>query len=90
MVGIKETREALIGVNELTYLLVKHFKDGIQLTDFMKMWKELGSDPELIVKFKIAIEGWQSIPAEIADLDILESADLAETQMKFVKKLFSA
>ena len=90
MVGIKETKEALIGMNEFTLLLFKHLADGFDLTDPMKVWNELKSNPVLMIKFKDAIEGYSKIPSEIADLDLSEGLELGNVQLSYVPKFVDA
>jgi len=90
MIGIKETKEALIGMNEFTLLLFKHLADGFDLTDPLDVWDELKSKPELMKKFKAAIDGYGKIPAEVADLDFEEGMELGNVQLSYVPKFVSA
>ena len=90
MVGIKETKEALIGMNEFTLLLFKHLADGFDLSDPYAVWDELKSKPELMIKFKDAIEGYGKIPAEIADLDYNEGIELGNVQLTYGGKFIDA
>ena len=44
--GIKELKEALVGVNELAIFIAMRLKDGIGLDDAMAIWSKLSSDEE--------------------------------------------
>lgn len=72
MSGINNVIEALDGAGAVSTRLIELAKDGIQLTDFIK----LGTDAELIGKLTIAAEGIQNVPAEVKDLDRAETAML--------------
>ena len=89
-IGIKETKEALIGINEFSLLLAKLFKDGAQFTDFAELFSELTSNEDLKAKMKAAWEDIQKIPAEIKDIDLAEGAELGIIQIGYVPKFIEA
>lgn len=88
--GIKETKEALIGVNELSLVLIKHLKDGAQLTDIMAVVDDLKNNPELLEKLKAAKEGIEQVPAEAKDISLIEAGELLMTQVGYVPKIIAA
>lgn len=90
MTGIKETKEALIGVNEVAVLIASKFKDGVQFGDFAAFWEAFKNDAEFKAKMESAYMGYQAIPEEVKDLDIGEGIELAMVQIQYVPKLVAA
>jgi len=90
-IGIKETKEALVGVNELSLALISVLKDGFQFVDDMTaLWSKLQGDTEVNAKMKAALENISMVPAEIKDLDAAEGVELAIEQAKYVPKIIDA
>lgn len=85
--GVKESKEMLVGLNELSLLLVSKFKDGVQFSDFTEMYAHLQSDAEFEAKLKAAYDNYQVIPEEIEDVDAGEGLELASVQLEYVPKL---
>lgn len=83
MTGIKETKEVVEGMLELSVLLAEVFKDGVQASDFLQIMMSLQSDP----RFLEAIKGIQKIPAELVDIDLDESYELLGAVLPYMKKL---
>jgi len=86
-IGIKDTKEALIGVNELTVFFADRFSDGVQLADFEAFWGKLLTDPEFKSKIQNAYEGYAQIPAEAKDISLSEALELVKVQIGYVPKL---
>jgi len=89
-VGIKECKEALIGINELAVVLASVFKDGAQIGDAAVLWAKLQADPEVSAKLVAAYQGVSLIPAEVKDLDLGEGVELVSLQAAYVPKLIAA
>lgn len=89
-VGIKETKEALVGVNELAVLLVLRLKDGAGFDDIMAIWEKLGNDQEFKQKLSDAVKGISEVPAEVKDIDLNEGIDLARLQLDYLPKYIDA
>lgn len=85
-VGVKDTKEAMIGINELSLTLAKTFADGIQFTDVMDLWKKLSEDTAFKDQLLAAYEGWSNISAEVADIDATEALELVGIQMSYVPR----
>jgi hypothetical protein len=88
--GIKETKEALIGINELAVAIAGALKDGLQVGDAAYLWAKLQSDPAMSAKLMAAYEGASKIPAEVKDLDLGEGIELLSVQASYVPKLVAA
>lgn len=84
---MKELKEFIEGMMDLSLCFAEVFKDGIQFKDFMSLWEMLGKNPAIKRKFERAIEGYQNIPAEIKDLDAMEGVELASCLITFMPKL---
>jgi hypothetical protein len=85
-VGIKETKEALVGVNEVSLALMIQFKDGVQATDFPELYAKIVADKEFEAKVKAAYDNYKAIPEEVKDLDPGEALELAGVQLEYVPK----
>ena len=88
--GIKELKEALVGVNELAIFIAMRLKDGIGLDDAMAIWSKLSSDEEFKQKMVAAYDGISQVPAEIKDLDLAEGIELAVLQAQMLPALIAA
>lgn len=88
--GIKETKEAVVGLLKLTAVLAKLFKDGVQATDAAALLAEYQSNPELKSALEEAYKGVQEIPAEVKDLHIAEGVELAMAAMKEIPAVVAA
>jgi len=88
--GVKETKELLEGVLELSLVLISVFKDGVQLQDAMELWDKLGKDPLVKAKFQSAFEGYKSIAVEMKDLDAYEGVELASCLLAFLPRLLES
>lgn len=75
--GIQESKEALIGMMEVSLVLAHVLKDGAQLGDIAAVWARIASDKDLREKMKKALDDIGQVPSEIADLDLQEGLDLA-------------
>lgn len=89
-VGIKETKEMIIGANILTLVLIEKFKDGVQFADFTEMYGELVNDEAVKKAMQDAYENYSVIPEEISDIDALEGLELAEIQLPYINELVNA
>jgi len=84
--GIKETKEMLIGVNEVSLSLCEKLKDGIQFQDGVEFYNELTKDEEFKAKVIAAYDGRQKIPAEVKDVDTGEGLELVAVQLEYMPK----
>ena len=89
-VGVKETKEALVAVNEVSVLMAKRFKDGVQFEDFSAFYDALTKDEDFKAKTKAGWEGAKAIPDEVKDLDIGEGLELAAVQLDYVPAIIDA
>lgn len=90
MAGIKETKELLVGLNEVTLYLIGLLKDGPQLSDVGAFFAKLQSDPEFKAKIEAAYNGFSLIGEELGDLSVSEGLELAKTQFNYVDDLLAA
>lgn len=91
MSGVKETKEALVGVLAVAEVIAKRLKDGVGLDDAMAIVAVISSDEEFKAKMVLAVEGYKAIPEELKDIDLSESVELmvvgGEGIVKIVKEL---
>lgn len=88
---IKETKEALIGINEIALLIATRLKDGLQLVeDISAVIAKLTTDAEFQAKLKDAYENIGAIPEEVKDLQIGEVVELVGVQVGYIPKFVDA
>lgn len=87
---VKETKEFMIGINEISLLLVQRFSDGMQLDDATAIWDKIRNDPDFRAKVEAAYDNYQLIPKELGDLDMAEGMELGATQLQYVPKFLTA
>lgn len=85
--GVKETKEALVGLLALALVLAKHFKDGVQGKDFVAIYADVQSSPELKAKLEAAYEGYNLIDDELKDVSLAEAFELLQAATPEVLKL---
>ena len=88
--GIKETKEAAVGLIKLAAVLGKVFKDGVQATDVALLLAEYQSNPELKAALDEAFAGIQAVPEEIKDINFSEGVDLSIAVIKEIPGLISS
>lgn len=87
--GVKELKEALVGVQELALVLVPILKDGVQVSDAPALWAALGSNEELKQKLFAAWEGVSKVPDEAKDLDMAEAMELVALEVSYLPKFLA-
>lgn len=90
VLGIKETKELVIGVNELAVELVKHLKDGVQVTDALAILDTLKTNEDFKAKLAAAYENVQAVPAEVKDISLVEGMELVMAQAAYLPKIIEA
>ena len=82
--SVKETKEALVAINEIGLFLALQFKDGFQSSDFSAMYEKIIKDHEFKAKLLLAYENYSAIPGELDDLDLGEGLELVKVQTEYV------
>jgi len=90
LLGVKETKEAIIGVNELSLFLCQRLKDGVQVGDAVALWAKLTSDAEFMSKIQAAYDGAALIPAEMKNATFTQDAELIGIQLSYLPKFIEA
>lgn len=88
--GIKETKEALVAGFEVGLLATKRFKDGLQVEDFAAFYEKFTQDEEFKAIVKAGYDNAKAIPAEVADVDLMEGVELSVVAIKYVPKFIDA
>ena len=88
--GIKETKEAIVGLLELATCLAEKFNDGVQVKDFSELWAKLQIDEGFKKKLSDAYEGANGIPAELKDLDLYEGVEMSSVVLAYLPKIVDA
>ncbi len=89
-VGIQETLEVLQAVNELSLVLVKNFKDGVQVSDAVAIVSQLLGDDDFKAKLNKAFENVSKVPAEIAEFGLDDAGVLFSEEIAFIPRVIAA
>lgn len=90
VVGVDGAKAVLKASNELTILLVKQFKDGVQVNDFAEIWNKFSTDEAFKAKMKAVWNLYKSLPAELKDIDAGEGLELAAVQIEYIPAIVEA
>ena len=88
--GYKETGEVLTGVNEVSLVLIKGFRDGVQFSDFYDFYEHWKNNEEFKEKLKAAYENYNIVPDEVGELDAEDYVGLISIQLPYIPKLIDA
>lgn len=88
--SIKESKEALVGVNEVALYFAKALSDGVQFKDFTEFYEALTKDEAFKSKLAAAWEGRHLVKDELKDLDLKESIELVNAQLEYLPKFIEA
>lgn len=83
--GIKETKEALIALNEIGLFFALQFKDGVQASDFTALYDKIVTDHDFKLKLLAAYENYNQIPHEVKDIDVGEGLELVKVQTEYAQ-----
>lgn len=89
-VGIEFSKEVILGVNAMTLLLIKAFKDGAQVTDIPVIINGCLMEPKIKTMFEDLFTKLPNIKAEFSDLDAQEIAELIVMEALFVPEVLKA
>lgn len=83
--GVKETKEALVALNEIGLFFAMQFKDGVQAGDFTTLYEKIIADHDFKLKLLAAYENYNQIPHEVKDIDVGEGLELVKVQTEYVQ-----
>lgn len=86
-VGIKETKEAVIGAMVLGAFLYNKFSDGVQATDFVSIMSKFETDEEFKSMIVAAYTDANKIGEEVKDLDFSEGIELGLAVLQELPKI---
>lgn len=88
---IKETKEVLIALNEVTLVIAEALKDGFDASeDLMIVLNKLLLDEVFKAKIEAAFENISAVGDEIKDIDLNEGIELALVQIGYLPRLLDA
>lgn len=85
-VGIKETKEAGLGLIAVVDLIVAQLKDGAQAADLVAIASKIMADEALKAELLAAVSGWSQIPVECKDIDVAEVLELGQAWVPAILK----
>ena len=86
LVGVKETKEALVAFNEIGLFIASRMKDGIDVDDALAVYSKVIADEAFKKMILEAYDKYDQIPAEIKDIDISEGLELVQVQTSYIDK----
>lgn len=87
--GIRESKEVLVALNELSMEIIKLVKDGLQWKDAVDLYSKLNNS-DLLSKLTKAANGIDAVPDEVKDLNISEAMELAMVQIAYIPRIVDA
>lgn len=89
--GIKETKEVLVAVNDLSLEFITVFrKEGMTFKGILQVLADLESHQDLKDALSAAFDNVSAVPEEIKDIDLAEGLQLAEVQLSFIPQVMTA
>lgn len=88
--GIQETKEALVAVDEIALTIVKGFKKSGFVGSFAEFWATFQNDPAFKEKLAAGWANLSAVPSEVGDLDLGEAVELVLTEVAYVPKFIAA
>lgn len=88
--GVKETKELVMAVNELSLAIIREVKDGVQVKDALALVAKMREDGPLKDALEKAVADIAKVPSEVSDLDLSEGFDLGMVQLRYVPKYIQA
>lgn len=86
----KETREALVAVNEIALEIVKVIKGGALMADIAILLGDLAADSPFKTAVAAGIDGLLKVSGEFGSMGLPGYADLVETQIGYLPKILAA
>ena len=89
--GIKETKEVVVAVNELAIILLILILDGLQFfKDIRDLINHIKDNEDFRNKIQDAVDGIKMVPAEVKDIDSTERVELVGVQIPYLPKILAA
>jgi hypothetical protein len=88
--GIKEVKELVKGLFELSKVSAAELVDGFQAQDIINGYVKISADPVKKAALEEALKGIQEIPAEMKDISFAEGLELAIFVMQEMPSLLEA
>lgn len=86
-IGVKETKELVVGLLKILTVMVKQFKDGAQASDAAELYENIVKNPEVKAAIMAAYEGYDKVPEEVKDTSVIEFAQLVGASIPELIKL---
>ncbi len=87
---IKETKELLQGLLALTCVCAEVLKDGVSVQDLVDGFVKINADAAKKASVEQALAGISEVPAEIKDISLAESLELAAVLIVELPKVLEA
>ena len=88
--GIDETMQALVAVNEIALAIIPLMKDGIQAADALALYEKFKTDPAFKEKIEAGYKDINKVSAEAKDINLKEGLELVIVQASYLPKIIAA
>lgn len=85
-VGIEESKEVLVAVNDVAVKMIGLVKKGMGLNDIVALL----ADEELKASIMKAVENISKVPSEISSIDLAEGLELVQLEIGLIPKIMEA
>lgn len=84
--GIKDTKEAIVGVLEIALFIKERIADGLGMDDAMAVWDKVKNDEDFKSKVVAAYEGYANISQESKDYSIEEYLEMTNLLLSYIPR----
>jgi hypothetical protein len=88
--GVKEIKELVKGIFELSKISAVELMDGFQAQDLINGYVKVSADPVKKAALEEALKGIQEVPNEVKDLSFAEGLEIAIFVMQEMPALLEA
>ena len=88
--GIKELKDTIEALLEVSLKITSVLKDGYQATDLALIFELFTKDEEMKKKIALAYDGISKVGGEVRDIDISEGIELTVSMIQYVPKFIAA
>lgn len=87
---MKEVKDILVGVNEISLMFIERFKDGFQLGDIPAVWEKFHTDTEFHEKIFTAISSINNVKSDLETITLVDKVDLVNLQLSYIPKIIAS
>lgn len=86
---MKEVQDILIGINEISLVLIERLKDGFQIDDVPAVWEKFHLDTDFHQKISNAVTSVLNLSTDLKTLTLEDKVNLVNLQLSYLPKIIS-